>query len=377
MAEPLKLFILAGEPSGDRIAADLVRRLRQRGPVELSGVGGGELTGEGLASLYPMEDLSVMGISDVLRRLPLLLWRVEQTARAILKKRPDITVLVDAQEFSLRVAKRLRRGGLKKPVLLYVAPSVWARHPERAKALKPFFDEVLAVLPFEPAVMARLEGPVTRYVGHPALAETLESPLVRTGRKIALLPGSRPGELRRHLPLLRSAAEKLAARGDVDGFYLPTLPALAQALAAEVAGWSVPVRVIGDRAERLALYAETALALTCAGTAALELALAGVPMVVTYVMDGAQARKFDEFGRPPVGLPNIILGETVTPEVIFDGIDVEKLIEPATSLLDFPAERLAQTKAFARLTLLMEQGTADAPREDPADRVLANLDRPQ
>jgi lipid-A-disaccharide synthase len=373
MAEPLKLFILAGEPSGDRIAADLVRRLRQRRPVQLTGVGGGDLIGEGLTSLYPMENLSVMGISDVIKRLPLLLWRVEQTARAILKQKPDVTVLVDAQEFSLLVAKRLRRGGLKSPVLLYVSPSVWARHPERAKVLKSVFAEVMAVLPFEPAVMGRLDGPPTSYVGHPALAEVRESPLVRPGQKIALLPGSRPGELRRHLPLLKIAAETLAKRADVDGFFLPTLPSLVSSLNAEVSSWNASVQVVADRKERLELYGETAVALVCSGTATLELALAGVPMVVTYVIDAAQARIFDKHGRPPVGLPNIILGEIVTPEVIFDGADASKLLAPAITLLEYPAERLAQTKAFVRLTELMQQGAPDAPREDPADRVLAHV----
>lgn len=373
MAEPLKLFILAGEASGDRIAADLVGRLQQRVPLALAGVGGEELAGRGLKSFYPMSNLAVMGVRDVVARLPLLLWRIEQTARAILRARPDIVVLVDAQVFSQRLAARLRRGGFTGPIVLYVAPSVWARNPERAARLKPLFDEVLAVLPFEPAVMARLGGPATSYVGHPALAEAGHA--AEEGRSIALLPGSRKGELRRHLPLFRETAIRLAERGEGLEFYLPTLASLASTIAAEVRKWPVPVRVVSARQERARLYASTRLAIACAGTATLELAMADVPMVVTYVMEPAQARKFRALGRPSVGLPNIILGTGVTPERVAERIEAAELVSAAGALLDSPEKRAAQRLAFARLRLLMTTGTPDAPRQDPAERILSLVAR--
>ena len=140
MADPVRLFIVAGEPSGDRIGADLVRRLRTHRGVQLSGVGGDALQGEGLRSLYPMSDLSVMGVKDVLIRAPLLLWRIRQTANAILEARPDILVLIDSQVFCQMVAQRLRKAGYKGQIILYVAPAVWAWKPERAPTLKPLYD---------------------------------------------------------------------------------------------------------------------------------------------------------------------------------------------------------------------------------------------
>jgi len=372
MADTLKLFILAGEPSGDRIAADLVRRLRGKASVALSGVGGDELIEQGLQPLFPMSDLAVMGLTDVLLRLPLLLWRIEQAARAILSGQPDIVVLVDAQDFSKRLAKRIKVLGFAGPVLLYVAPTVWARAPHRAKALTPLFDEVLAVLPFEPAVMAKLEAPPTHYVGHPSLAEGIVPTTLADAGLVALLPGSRSGELRRHLPLLGQVAARLAGHPAVSGFFIPTLPSLEERLRAETASWPVPLTIVADRAKRRAFYQQSVLALSVSGTATLELALARVPMVVVYVLDKPQAREFDRIGRPQVGLPNIVLGRIVTDELITTAPEPELLIAAALLLLDDKKARHDQIMAFGELADLMEQGTPDAPRQDPADRVLSH-----
>lgn len=369
MARALRLFILAGEPSGDRIAADLVQRLRARGPLDLSGVGGDELIGQGLASLYPMADLSVMGISDVLKRLPRLLVRVAQTARAIMRRKPDIVVLVDAQVFSQLVAKVLRVWRYRAPVLLYVAPTVWARSPQRAPKLKALFDEVLAVLPFEPAAMERLGGPPTRYVGHPALAEP--SRRKPGGRRIALLPGSREGELRRQLPMFRAVAEALAAKHPDLSFFMPTLPNPPPWLRTEIAGWPLPVSLLSDRDRRPEVYGETVMAIVCAGTATLELALAEIPLVLTYVMDGHQVAGYAKLGNPRVGLPNIILNEDVTPELVLAAPDAERVIAAALPLIEDPAAAQRQVDAFRRLRVLMEEGTPDAPRHDPAEIVLS------
>ena len=367
----LKLFILAGEPSGDRIAADLVRRLKQRVPLAFIGVGGQELADEGLKSLFPMRDLSVMGVSDVLLRLPLLLWRVEQTARAIREANPDIVVLVDSQDFSKLVAKRLKRLRYAGQMVLYVAPSVWARAPQRAAKLKPLFAEVLAVLPFEPEVMARLGGPPTSYVGHPALNERLNRPVVERG-PLVLLPGSRDGELRRHLPLFRLLAERLVGHPAVDGFIIPTLPALKGRIEGAVADWPVPVRVVADRTARAALYRDAMLAVVVSGTATLELGLAQVPMVVSYVLDNTQARVFAKLGRPAVSLPNIVLGRPVVPELVQLVPDIEALVREVRVLLDSKKARQDQIEAFGELSDLMETGATGHLRQDPADRILSH-----
>ncbi len=371
MPEPLKLFILAGEASGDRIGADLIARLRAKTPLSLTGIGGDELQAQGLQSLFSMSDLAVMGVTDVLSRLPLLLWRLRQTARAILKAKPDIVVLIDAQDFSKLLAKRLKAGGFTGTLLLYVAPTVWARAPDRAAKLKPLFAEVLAVLPFEPAVMAKLDGPPTSYVGHPAIAEARDRALTNERGPLILLPGSRDGELRRHLPVFREVVGHLANHPSIEGFAIPTLPRSAERLRQEVADWPVRVEILPARAERIDLYDRAVLALAVSGTATLELAFGKVPMVVNYVMEGHQAREFERIGRPHVSLPNIVLQRNAVPELIQSPADPDALETAVRSLLDSKEARQDQVTAFGKLLNLMKSGEPDALRQDPADRVLA------
>lgn len=371
MTKPLRLFILAGEASGDRIGADLVQRLRKRTPLELSGIGGPELEAEGLQSLYPMENLSVMGWSDVVRRLPLLLWRVRQTANAILRQRPDVVVLIDSQVFVKAVASRVRKAGLDIPILLYVAPTVWAWRPDRAAELKPLFDEILAVLPFEPKVMAELGGPPTSFVGHPALTRFPMRPTPPERGPLLLLPGSRVGELRRHLGLMRQAAEMFSDHPGITGFVIPTLNSLDEQLRVEVAGWPVPVQIVTGEARQGAFESAYA-AFAVSGTITFELAMSGVPMVVTYVADPQQAKRYARLGRKlQIALPNVILGRDVVPELQFVDRGTERSLAPLSSLLDDPSAVAMQLAAFRELRVLMQKGAPEAPLVDPAERVLA------
>lgn len=372
MVEALRLFVLAGEASGDRIGADLVHRLRERTELVLTGVGGAELAAEGLRTMFPMSDLSVMGWSDVLVRLPLLLWRARQVAEAIIRGKPDVVVLIDSQVFTRVVAERVRKSGSKVPMLLYVAPAVWVWAPERASKLKPLFDEVLAVLPFEPRVMADLGGPPTFYVGHPALTRQSMREVQPHRGPFLLLPGSRTGELKRHMGLMRAAVEALREHPTVSGFVLPTLSHLRDSLVAEVARWPAPVEVVTGSA-RDAAFAEAVGAFAVSGTITLELAMAGVPMVVTYVGDRGQAKRYGQLERPPlVGLPNIVAGREAVPELLFPGeVDLARVAPALRGLLADPAAIATQLSAFREIRALMQKGAPEAPLVDPAERVLA------
>ncbi len=373
MAEPIRLFMLAGEPSGDRIGADLAKRLRVNHRVTLTGVGGAELEGEGLKSLYPMSDLSVMGLTDVLKRLPLLLWRARQTSQAILAQTPDMVILIDSQVFSQTVAGQLRKAGYPGKILLYVAPSVWAWKPERAPALKPLYDEVLAVLPFEPAVMRKLGGPYTSYVGHPALEQTSLRASQPDRGPILLLPGSRIGELRRHLPLMERVARELRNHPRVTGFVLPTLRSVEDEVLRTVTTWKTPVFVTTTTEAKRKAFAESLVAAAVSGTVTLELALSGVPMAITYVGDRGQMKRWRKYKPRFIGLPNILHGSELVAEFVGEAPQPEPLVDEIERLLADPGEIERQRAGFARVRAGMEHGAPEAPLVDAVDRVLANL----
>jgi lipid-A-disaccharide synthase len=373
MPEPMRLFILAGEPSGDRIGADLVKRLRVGHRATLTGVGGPELEGEGLKSLYPMSDLSVMGLTDVLKRLPLLLWRARQTAQAVMAESPDLVILIDSQVFSQTVAAQLRKAGYAGKIVLYVAPSVWAWKPERAPALKPLYDEVLAVLPFEPAVMRKLGGPYTSYVGHPALHQTSLRPSQPERGPLLLLPGSRIGELRRHLPLMEQVARALRNHPRITGFVLPTLRSVEDEVLRTVTTWKTPVFVTTTVEAKRKAFVESLAAAAVSGTVTLELALSGVPMAITYVGDRAQMKRWTKYKPRFIGLPNILYGNDLVAEFVAAEPQPEPFIEEITRLLDDDGEAERQRVGFARVRAGMEKGASEAPLTDAVERVLANL----
>ena len=373
MAEPIRLFILAGEPSGDRIGADLVRRLRVARTVTLTGVGGEGLGGEGLKSLFPMNDLSVMGMRDVLMRAPLLLWRIRQTVQAILEATPDLVVLIDSQVFCQTVATQLRKRGYKGQIILYVAPSVWAWKPERAPGLKPLYDEVLAVLPFEPAVMQRLDGPLTTYVGHPALGHTSLRATQPQRGPLLLLPGSRRGELKRHLPVMEAVTRALKRHDRVSDFVLPT-PRHEEAYVLEqVRAWDVPVFVTSSSAAKWKAFGEAVAAVAVTGTVTLELALSGVPMVTTYIADRSQWNRIGKYKIRFASLPNILVGDELVAEFLGPQARPAEVIAELTRLLADDSEMEFQRQGFRRIRTGMEQGAPDAPLVDPAERVLAHM----
>ena len=376
-ADPLSLFVLAGEASGDRIGASLVEALRRRASVRLSGVGGEEMAAQGLNSLFPISDLSVMGFADVARRLPRLYFRLAQAARHILREQPDIVVLVDAQVFSAALARRLRARGYRGRIVLYVAPAVWAWKPERAPALKGSFDEILAVLPFEPDVFARLGGPSTHYVGHPALERFPMREAQPGAGPLLLLPGSRDGEIRRTIDMMRSVAGQLAGHPRVTSFVLPTPAGRHSAMLDLTRNWGVPVDVVSSDADRHRAFAAAVGAVAVTGTVTLELALAGVPMATTYVADAGQVKRFFKYEVKFVSLPNIILDRPVVPELLLARPDPEGLLRTVTTVLDNAGVAEGQIAAFRELRALMESGAPGAPVVDAADRVLAMAGRIQ
>jgi len=368
-----RIFILAGEASGDKIGADLIAGLNQATKFYLVGVGGNNMQKQGLTSLFPITDLSVMGIVDVVARLPLLLWRVRQTINFIFKSNPQIVVLIDSQVFSNLVAKGLRKRGYKSPILLYVSPTVWAYKPQRAKKIKPLYDEVLAILPFEPAAMKSLNGPKCCYVGHPAIKNPSNKTSMSNSNTIVLMPGSRDGELRRHLPMFGKTAEQLYHSNSELNFVIVTLPHLEKKIISATSNWAVPLKIITDSDQRTKYLNKACLAICVSGTVTIELAMAKVPMVVTYVMDTAQNNVNKSLQVKRFSLPNLILEHDLVPELLMEKPQTNLLTKEVKNLLDNPQNMREQFDGFSQILKKMQSGTSQFPRQNPIEIILAHI----
>ncbi|CAN7392195.1 lipid-A-disaccharide synthase [Bosea sp. LjRoot237] len=382
MTRPFKLFIVAGEASGDALGARFVARLREvlgERPLELSGVGGEALIAEGLHSVFPQEDIAVMGFGPVVARLPLLLRRMSDAARAAAACEPDLMLTIDSPDFSLRVAKKVRRLAPAVPIAHWVCPSVWAWRQGRAKRMRPHVDRILALLPFEPAALARLGGPETVYVGHP-LIERLEAyrpdPNEVAQRDdaaaptILVLPGSRRSEIRHLMPPFGEAIALVAERLPQARFVLPAVPRLAEEITALSAGWRIKPEIVTGEPAKLAAFRQARVALAASGTVTLELALAQVPTVAAYRGAGWEAvlaRRLIKL--PTVILPNLIIGESVVPEFIQDDASPQALAEALLAAVVEGPARQRQLDGFATV----EQNMRSAGPRPAANAVSAAL----
>lgn len=356
---PLRIMLVAGEPSGDYLGAQLLKALNSLAgaPVSFSGVGGPRMARAGLVSLFAMEDIAVIGLAGILWRLPRLLARIRDCADYAAQTRPDAIVLIDAPEFNHRVARRLRRLAPDVPIIIYVAPQVWASRPRRAQAMRWYVDEVLALLPFEPPVFEKA-GISCTVVGHPVIERVPargQGPSFRTrhgiapGAKVlALLPGSRVSEVRRLMPIFREAVALLVHRWPTLVAVLPTVESVASRVRREAESLAVRAIVLVDEEEKYPAFEAADAALAASGTVSLELALAGTPMVVAYKVDpltAAIARRLVTV--PYLSLVNLIAGRGVIPELLQEACTGEALAAEIDRLLADDLVRESQRRAAA------------------------------
>ncbi|GLK71332.1 lipid-A-disaccharide synthase [Ancylobacter dichloromethanicus] len=371
--EPLDVFIVAGEESGDSLGAGLMAELKtlHAGEVRFRGVGGARMQAHGLAELFPMEDITAMGFAQVIGGLPRILRRMRQVTEAILARPPDILVMVDAPDFTHRVARRVRARLPTLPIVKYVAPTVWVWRPGRAKAMTPDFDRVLAVLPFEPQAMHELGGPPTTYVGHPLLGELgrLRPNAEEADRREAsppvllVLPGSRRAELARLGAPFGEVLGRLRQRAPELEVVLPTLPRRLAQVEQLVASWPAKPRIVVGDEEKRAAFRVARAALAASGTVTLELALAGIPTVAAYKVPWLEGRILPYVLRVKTAiLPNLVLGEAAVPEYLQWHIDPLAMAAQLARLIEGGPERQAQLAAFARLDVVMGEGDAPPSR---------------
>lgn len=378
-----KIYLIAGEASGDRLGGRLMQSLQQMlgGHISFNGVGGAAMKGHGLTNLFPMEDLSVMGVAEVFPRLPLILQRINQAVTDILEKAPDVVVTIDSPDFCFRVAKALRQKGYKGKLVHYVAPTVWAWREERAKKVAGLYDGILCLLPFEPGYFLR-EGMKSSFVGHSVLEEgwdhtdpsgvRLHYNIPANKKVLGLLFGSRVGELNRVGPLLRNAAEILSKEHKdlhVITVTLPHVEKLARNLLQEM---PCTTTVITDPNHKFHAFAAMDVAIATSGTVGLELGVAGVPHIIGYKVNSLTYAMV----RPRVKtkyahLMNILLDYPLVPEFIQQDCTAEKLADAAGLYLrDYNAVKY-QKDGFRTACHLIQGENGGLPSQQAARFVLS------
>ena len=382
-----KIFLIATEESGDRLGAGLMKVLRQRlgDAVQFEGVGGRAMAREGLTSLFPIEELSILGLAAVVRQLPKILRLIRDTASAVTDAPTDILVIIDSPDFTHRVARRVRARDPSIPIVDYVSPSVWAWRPGRARAMRRYIDHVLALLPFEPEAYQRLRGPPCSYIGHPLIEQlgSLRPNPEEQARRDAeppvllVLPGSRRSEIRHHMAIFGEALGRLRTEGVAFELLLPTMPHLLEAVREGVTrwqtDWQIEPRIVVGEQEKRAAFRIARAALAKSGTVTLELALSGVPMVAAYRAGRAEAFiVLRAITVPTVILANLVIGANVVPEFVQNDCTPEKLANALRDVLVDSQMRRRQLEAFAKIDAIMSTGSA-SPSVRAADIVLATM----
>lgn len=381
---PLRVGVVAGEESGDLLAADLIAALsRQTGrPVELIGVGGRHLVAAGLVPLFDGSEIALMGLTAVLRDLPRLIRRIGRTAAAIVDAQPDCLITVDSPDFALRVAKKVRAAAPQIPIVHYVCPSVWAWRPGRAPAMRAYVDKVLCVLPFEPEALQRLDGPEGVYVGHrltahPGVLAARAAQAARPAgareapRQLVVLPGSRRGEVRNLLGPFGETLCILGQRGNEFEVTIPTVPHVAGLVAEAVAGWPVRTRIVTGEDEKWQAFGQADAALAASGTVSLELALAGVPMVSSYRTDWLMSKMTRFITAWSASLPNLIADWPVVIEAYNEYLRPPYLARLIEQLWTDTPQRAAQIDGLRQVAARLE--TPRPAGELAAEAVLSLL----
>lgn len=382
-SRPLKIFVVAGEHSGDALGGKLIHALKKQYPSDITfaGVGGEDMAREGFSSLFPIEDVAVMGPLSILPKLPRIVRRVYQTVDAAIAFAPDLVVIIDSPEFTHPIAKRIRKRAPHIPIVDYVSPSVWAWRPGRAKKMRPYVDHILALLPFEPEAHVRLGGPACTYVGHPLIEKLDEIQNADTASLVArlkldparpvllVLPGSRTSEVERLIDVFGEAVARLSATVGPIEVVIPAVRHVRDRIVEKTANWKPRPHIV-ESDDKYAAMRLARAALAASGTVTLELALAQTPAVVAYKVDKVIANLRFLLKVPSVVLANLVIGKNVYPEFLQEACTAENLEAALKPLFGETPERGAQLEGLALVPSKM-QLAASSPSEAAANVVLS------
>ena len=383
----MRVFIIAGEPSGDKLGAALMQGLRQLNPdVSFSGIGGDLMQAQGLSSLFPMNELSVMGIAEILPKYRSLKARIRQTAQQVVDEAPDVLVTIDSPDFSFRVAKRVKASSSVRTVH-YVAPTVWAWRPRRAEKISKFIDHLLTLFPFEPPYFTK-HGMDCDFVGHPVVAEPVASDDEAANFRrehgigdaplLLVLPGSRQGEVARLTGVFGQAVSDLAMRRPDLKVVVPAAGPVAAAVNMAVSDWPVPALVLNPSdmgleasvVRKRAAFRAADVALAASGTVSLELAAARTPMVIAYKMNWLSFRLIRAMALvDTVTLVNLVSDTRAVPEFLGPECQAAPVAEALETVFTEPDQ---QNAAMDRTMQLLGKGE-DAPGLRAARAILDRM----
>jgi lipid-A-disaccharide synthase len=380
------IYLIAGESSGDLLGARLMQALKKQtnGTVRFAGIGGPRMQAEGLESLFPFHDLSLMGFVEIIPHLSLLYKRFRQTISHITHSQPDAVITIDSPGFTFRIAKKLREQSSTKHLKLihYVAPTVWAYKAKRAEKVSKLYDFLLLVLPFEPPYFDAVELP-NRFVGHPVVRDWREfrgngrafrekHGILPNAPLLTLLPGSRKTEIARLLPVYQETVDLLLQNHPNLSVVLVVPPHLENAVEEATQQWPGLHILSADPEEKRDIFAASTVALAKSGTVTLELSLAHVPLVVTYKVSPHSAWLMRRMIRVPyVNLVNLLLDRPVIPEYLQENCRPSLLSKAISELLRSPEARKSQLEDAAKaLQQLDDETSPQTPSEKAAETIL-------
>lgn len=323
-----KIYLIAGEPSGDLLGSRLMRAMKKEtnGVVEFYGLGGDTMEREGLKPLFDISDLAIMGIMEIIPSIPKILRHIKTTINDILRVRPDAVITIDSWSFSARIHQALRKKKTGIPQIHYVAPQVWAWKKKRAKTMYKYIDHLLTLFPYEPKYFTPYKLP-TDFIGHPVIeSEAVHGDAkafhkkfnVSFGKRIiAILPGSRHTEVSRLLPVFLEAADKIYAENPDVCFVIPTVQTVSSAVKLMAEKSKLPIIITETESDRYNAFKASTAAIAASGTVALELAILDVPHIVAYKVSAFSAFLLRRFLKIQfVNLSNILLGREIVPELL-------------------------------------------------------------
>lgn len=379
-------FVIAGEASGDLLGAGLLSALKRRYPdARFVGIGGEQMHKQGLESLFPMHELSVMGVFEVLPRLWSIMSRMRQTVDHIIKLKPAALITIDSPDFCFRIASRVKEKTSDIPCIHYVAPSVWAWRPERALKVSRYLDHLLTLLPFEPPYFTRY-GLQTTFVGHPIvehLGHRGDEMRFRSKHNLradqpvfCMLPGSRMSELSRLLKKFLETADIVLRNRHQAVIVIPTLPHLRTHIEKFFSGEGINPIIVTTHEEKLDAFAASRAAIAASGTVTLELALTDTPHIIAYKLNSMSAWVAKKLIKTPyVNLINILLGKKVVPELLLDECEPGPMSKELLRLLDDKEARSEQMMEFRRALIMLGMGDPEMPSEKAAAAIAGVIEK--